>query len=203
MQDSIKQIDMEFMDMTSELGSLEGQYKLLSEQIKESKELVTKYEKDIILSTKAVELLDMVQTITKDYTCNKFETLVTQMLQFIFESDEYEFKLEFGRRGNLQELKFYIKKPNIEEIFDPMDVSGGGVLNIISVALRIVLIEISTPRIHGPMIFDESFSNLSEEYLPNAARFLKDLTKKLNRQIILITHKDHFKEEAERLIEIK
>ena len=65
---------------------------------------------------------------------------------------------------------------------------AGGTLNIISLALRIVLMEVASPKIQGFIVSDESFANLSEEHVEQASQFLKEINQKMNRQIIAISH---------------
>lgn len=203
MDQIIDNLDSILENLTSQLGNVIGQYNLLQDQIQKSEQQIQKDEQLKLHSTKAVELLNMTQKVTRNVVCNAFETLVSQALQYIFESDQYKFQLEFGRRGNLQELNFTVKKPNIEEVLDPMDTSGGGVMDIISLTLRVVLMEVSQPKIEGPLILDESLKHLSSDYLSNAYKFLEEMNQKTNRQIILITHQQSIIENAQNLIEIK
>jgi DNA repair exonuclease SbcCD ATPase subunit len=63
--------------------------------------------------------------------------------------------------------------------------------------------EVATPKINGFIISDESFANLSEDYVERASRFLKEINQKMNRQIIAISHQPKMLESASKLIEIK
>lgn len=200
--DEVKQLENQFSEFSKELVRVQHEHKLMREEHEKTKELIAKYEHDREVNTKAVELLTLVQGVTREKIKDGFETLVTYALRFIY-SQDYAFQLEFGRRGNLQELNFNIKTPEFEEPGDPMDTSGGGVLDIVSLALRAVLLEVSVPKIEGFLMLDESLKHLSKDYLMNASQFLNELNKRLGRQIIFITHQQEFIDNAENAIEIQ
>jgi DNA repair exonuclease SbcCD ATPase subunit len=200
--DEIKNLETQYDEFSKDVVRVQHEYKLMQENHEKTKELILKYENDREVHKKAVELLTVVQGVTRDKIKDGFETLVTYALRFIY-SQDYAFQLEFGRRGNLQELNFNIKTPEFEEACDPMDTSGGGVLDIVSLALRAVLLEVSVPKIEGFLMLDESLKHLSKDYLMNASEFLNELNKRLGRQIIFITHQQEFIDNAENAIEIK
>jgi DNA repair exonuclease SbcCD ATPase subunit len=203
MINKIKQLESQFEEFTQQVGSLQGEYKTLLNQQNDSNVKIEKYKKDEIIYTQAVELLSLVQKVTRDKIKNAFENIVTHALNYIFESDKYSFHLVFGRRGNLQELNFAVQTPDKTEPLNPMDTDAGGTLNVISLALRIVLMEVASPKINGFIISDESFANLSEEYVERASQFLKEINQKMNRQIIAISHQSKMLDSADKLIEVK
>lgn len=198
----LKNLETQFNEFSKEVVRVDHEHKLLKKNIENTEQLIEKYQHNREVHTKAVELLTLVQSVTRDKIKDGFETLVTFALRFIY-SDDYAFELEFGRRGNLQELNFNIKTPDFEEACDPMDTSGGGVLDIVSLALRAVLLEVSVPKIEGFLILDESLKHLSKDYLMNASQFLNELNKRVGRQIIFITHQQEFIDNAEKAIEIQ
>ncbi len=202
MQKDIKQLESDFQDLTSQLGSLKGQCSLLATQITSSEHKIEDFDHKKEIYTKAIELLTFAQQVTKEKLKTGFEQIVTYALRYIYSAD-YSFGLEFGRRGNLQEMDFNVKTPECQTPFDPLLSSGGGVLDIISLALRIALLELSKPKIEGFLLLDESFKHLSSNYLENAEKFLEAINKKIGRQIILVTHKKELLNNTKNIIEIK
>ena len=111
--------------------------------------------------------------------------IVTMALEAVF-ADPYQFKLDFVlKRGQTEAVIKFVRDGN--EI-DPLLASGGGVIDIASFALRIALWSISNPRPTNTLIFDEPFRFLSRELQPRAGEMMQQLCKKLNLQIILVTH---------------
>ena len=203
MNDQIKDIENKFENLTKNLGILQGEYNILLSQQFESDNKIKEYKSNEILYSKAIELLSLVQKISRDKIKDAFENIVSHALNYIFESDKYSFHLVFGRRGNLQELNFAVQTPDKNEPLDPMTTDAGGTLNVISFALRIVLMEVASPKINGFIISDESFANLSEDYVERASQFLKEINQKMGRQIIAISHQPKMLESADQLIEVK
>ena len=191
MQNNLIQIETQITELSSNLNNLKGQYSLLQEQIAQSTKKIIDYKQKKELYVKSVELLNYVSEVTKIKTKEGFEKIVTYALHYIYGSG-YEFKLSFGRRGNLSELKFLLKTPNCEEPLDLLDSSGGGVLDVVSLAIRVVLLQLTHQNTKTYLLLDEPFKHLSVEYLSKAENFLHVINKKLNKQIILITHKQEF-----------
>lgn len=194
--DEIKNLEDQFQEFSNEVVRTQHEYKLLKEKNQTTKELIVKYEQDRETYTKAVELLTVVQGVTRDKIKDGFENIVSWALKYIFQS-EYKFCLVFGRRGNLSELDFAIQSPDLDIPLDPMDSSGGGVLNVVSMVLRLVLMEVSMPKINGFFILDEAFKNVNgQQYIDQLNEFVIDINKKFNRQIIHITDMPNFKSDS-------
>ena len=203
MINKIKNLESQFEEFTENLGIIKGEFKTLKNQQKKSEILIEKLKKDEVIYAQAVELLTLVQRVTRDKIKDSFEMIVSHALNYVYESDKYSFYLDFRRRGNLQELFFSVLTPDKPEPLDLLKCDAGGTKNVVSLALRIVLMEIITPKINGFIISDESFANLSEKFIEKASQFLKEINQKMNRQIIAISHQPKMLESADRLIEIK
>jgi len=188
--------------LESEVSSLDGKLSLLNQQLEDY--IVKKQDLQSlqIINTKAIELLHLVKKITQDKIKTMFETVVTHALQYIHQDNNYSFSLEFSRRGSLPELKFLIKTPDMKEAHDILDTRGGGSCDIVSLALRFVLLEIS--KMPGFIFLDEPEKHLdSPETLQKMIEFVQEMQKETNRQIFWITHKDEVVESALTPIVIK
>lgn len=186
----------------NKVGRIQGEFDLIQKEYKNDIQLISRLEEDSLKYQKAVELLTQVQRVTRDEVKNKFEVLVNHALHYICGTD-YNFSLEFSTRGNLQEMKFNIQSPDFKEPHDPIESDSGGIIDIVSLALRVVLLEISLPKNQGFIVLDESLKHLSRNFLPQATLFLNELSKKLNRQIILVSHADELINNSQNTIEIK
>lgn len=101
--------------------------------------------------------------------------------------------------------KSYENRDEIEEddLEDPLSDNGGGVVDIISTAIQLVVMQAQTPMIEGPIILDEPFKMLSEEYVPMMSEFLKKISKDFGRQIIMVTHNEYLAQSAKSKIVIE
>lgn len=196
---TVNDLKLKVNKIKTDVDSLNGKISFIKESVEKNSNMISNLDKNKLQYTKAVELLTLVQKLTREKTCHEFETIVTYALQYIFNKN-YEFKLEFGKRGNLPELEFKIITEECKESIGICDASGGGIVDIAALALRLVLMEISKNK--GVLVLDECLKHLSAEYRPAAYEFLKTINTKLNKQIIFVTHADEFIQGADYKIKI-
>jgi len=128
----------------------------------------------------------------------QIEDLVNQGLFTIFEQ-AYKFKIETVTKRNNMHYEFYLYENG--EQMDIMSSKGGGPISIISIILRIVVILLLD--LEPFLVLDESLAQLSPEYIDNAAKFLKDLGKRLNFTIIMVSHSHEFMEYGDAVYKIR
>jgi DNA repair exonuclease SbcCD ATPase subunit len=128
-------------------------------------------------------------------TTKKIEAIVTTAIRSIFEKN-YTFKLSFQeKRGTITCTPLVIVD---DEEFSPKDSMGGGILDIIGFVLRITLQSIQNPRTRNVFILDEPFKFCGDLTL-KAALMLKNLSKKLKFQVLLVTHNVELKEACDKV----
>jgi len=179
-----------------------GKQELLTEQHDNLCSNIGEAELNQELNTKAIELLNFIQKETKEVIVDVFENIVTKALQFIHQSEDYKFELEFGQRGNLPELKFNLKTPDMQESHDIMNTRAGGSKDIIALALRFVLLEIS--KSPGFLFLDEPEKRLDNpETVAKMIEFIKETQRNTKRQVIIITQKQEMVDSVEDPIIVK
>ncbi len=127
------------------------------------------------------------------------EFLVTQALQFVFGGD-LEFRVKVEEKRDRPEAEFYVCSTyggDYKVETTPQDARGGGVVDVISLALRLALLHAFRPPLGGPVILDEPAKHVSEEFSPQVARFLKSFSQSLGRQIIMVSHNQHLADSAD------
>ncbi len=143
---------------------------------------------------KARAIVASVGKYTQAYLKDYIENMVTTALQSIFE-DDYSFIIDFDIKRNRPEAKISLKIRG--EVVDPRDSCGGGVLDIASFALRVVLWSIENPRSNNVIILDEAFKFLHGS-LENASKLLKKLSKDLGIQFIMISQLEELSQYADK-----
>lgn len=111
--------------------------------------------------------------------------VVTKCLQSIFD-DKYEFKIEFEQKRGRTEAELLYLKDGIE--IDPVDGDGGGVLDVASVALRMVSVILNKPYLRRLLVLDEPYKHLSKDHAERIADMLITLSEEMQMQIILVSH---------------
>ena len=162
------------------------------EQIEQNKIIIDETQKEIELIEKVSVLLQSTSEFARNQAKIQTENLVTNCLQYIFENN-IEFEIEIEELYGKPNAEFYVTT-NAEDMIiktKPELSRGGGVVDIISLALRIAFLQIHKPQIEGPLILDEPAKHVSEDYIFNVADFLKKASEMFERQIIMVTHNDH------------
>ncbi len=189
-------------DLRNEQNQLKGKLDILSSQIQTAELDLEDSECTVKEYKQAIEVLDIAQKAVRETVQKGFEIIVSNALQTVF-GQGYSLHLVYSRRGNLQQVDFVIKRPDLKEAYDPMDTSGGGAIDIVAIALRSVILELFQSKDKSPIILDEPFKHLSSGHLSQAGAFLNALSKKLGRQIIMVSHKNELVGIADNTIEIK
>jgi DNA repair exonuclease SbcCD ATPase subunit len=155
--------------LNSEVNQLQGQQIQIQGRLDNYLKLIEENKAKVLLYSKCIEILDLIQKSVSNKIKEGFENIVNYAIKSIMGDIDNVFSIDFGRHGNLSELDF-----NIE----PNDTDSGGYADIVSLALRIAVIELYKPKINGMLIFDEPFKCISKEYIQSASQFLTSIVKK-------------------------
>lgn len=153
---------------------------------------------DDIIKTKELyenvkKLLEMTAQYAREQAKGDMEYMVTQALQYVFESD-LKFVIELEDNASGPQAEFYVEsRYGGQELVKtrPQDARGGGVVDVISLALRIAMMQG-----RGVLILDEPAKQVSEEFAPNVANFLRYLTDQGDFQVIMVSHNQHLAQAA-------
>jgi len=114
------------------------------------------------------------------------EDLVTLAIESVYKRD-LKFELVFEEKRNKFECRPVIREG--DRIYEnPEDDLGGGILDIISFAFRIVLWYLADDRKRNVMMLDEPMKFVGQNLIHLAGQVIWEISHKLNIQIILVTH---------------
>lgn len=192
MIEDIELLDKKLKELENYINRQEGKRDQLHE-------LSFFHKKELDLILEESYLLEQVMILfqkTSEYARNQakdqIENLVTKCLQYIFETN-IEFQIEIEELRNKANAEFYVVN-NTPDFFlktKPEQSRGGGIVDILSLALRISFMQTHKPPIEGPLVLDEPAKHVSEEFIYNVGDFLKQSSTMFNRQIIMVTHNSH------------
>lgn len=170
----------------------QGKRDKLVEQLHENRLNIESIILDQELLEKVILLFQKTSEFARLQAKKQIETIVTKCLQYVFETD-MKFIIELEELRGKANAEFYVTSVHGDTTLKtkPELSRGGGVVDIISLALRIAFIQIHKPKIQGPLILDEPAKHLSEDYIYNVGDFLKQTSEMFNRQIIMVTHNHH------------
>lgn len=166
-----------------------GEMNVLQRQLSDFE---TKYEQE----NKTLEYIQEAQQIlqqTAKQTQNKLSfhisEFITSALQSIWGEQAYAFELRFVEKRNKTEVEMLLKTEDGEISLDNLNNirSGGGVLDVVALALRIALWSLQ-PNKQKVLILDQPLSNLDQNHLPKAGELITELSRKLDMQFLMINH---------------
>ena len=190
------------MDLNTKIREYSN-YVLLQKAKKESLEdRISELNKDLKSQEEYLDLVNKTQILLKNTSeyarkqaISQIEIVVTRFLQYVFETD-MEFKIELQEKSGVPSCEFYVvnRYDDLEIKTKPEDSRGGGVVDIVSMALRISFITQMKRRSSGPLILDEPGKHVSNDYIFNLGEFLRELSRSLDMQILMVTHNEYLKE---------
>ena len=202
MLELINEKKRELLFVRDKLNYLLGTQNTLKEERKQKSESLEKAKHMIDVYSKVVLLLQGASENARHSIVSRIEKIVTEALHEIIPNENLSFKVIFESKRGASEVTFKLFDETIKQELNVMYSYGGGIKDIISTVLRIVVIELDRTKCEGPIILDETGKNVSVEYQENFGRFLRILSEKLGKQIILITHEDNIVTQAHKVFQI-
>lgn len=125
----------------------------------------------------------------------RVEQVVTQGLQVVFGPNvSCILEKKEGARGTTYAIKLKVVTAQGEVIGDPMDSFGGGPVNITAFLFRVLMIH--RFKLARLLVLDETFNNVSREYLRAVSSLLKTLVEDHGYQILAVTHQPELAAQA-------
>ncbi len=180
------------------LMNMKAEKLVLEKSLESYRENIAKYGQDSIDIEKARAMVQFVANKLQKGLEERIVNIVNLALSSVFD-DPYEFKVVFVTRRNQTECDmFFVKNGNECE---PMEASGGGPLDIASLALRMAIWSIKKTRaLH---ILDEPAKFLSRDMQDKASDMLHLLSEELGIQLIIVSHIPEMITAADRVFEVK
>lgn len=193
--------------MFSELQSLTNHYHRLSGEKQMLEKTIAKTESEL----KQLHIPELEQCLLvlqklgghqREIARKRLEELGTLALQYSLGPDnQLIIQLKEVRKKPIAEVYVYNKTTGFQT--DPLEANGGGIVDILSIAMRIVALQcIQNPSVEGPILLDEPFKMVSEEYIPMIVNFTKTISQEFGRQIILVTHNPYLAENCDQILRV-
>lgn len=187
--------------LRAERDQLRGRITAYQNEIDALKASVDTLTGSIELEEHASVLLTKASDVARASMLNVIQDTVTAALLAVFGDDkEMKFEVRLGTLGSTPTADWIVRTGVVAG--NPEDAAGGGVADVVSIALRLALLELVRPKPTGPIIFDEPGKMVSADYAPALARFLSEYAHRIGRQIIMVTHNIAMVEAADHVIEV-
>ena len=148
----------------------------------------------------AREIIREVGLKTQEQLSFHISDIASLALDSVFDNP-YKLEVEFVQRRNKTECDLYFVRD--EEKMDPLSASGGGAVDVTAFALRIASWSMNQPHTRPVIILDEPLRFLSVDLQERASTMIKEISKKLGLQFIIITHESTLATYADKVFETK
>ena len=187
-------------DLRRRLDMIQGQRQQTLRILNTTKEKEQEAKKHVEYCEKAQVVIQKVARQTQEELEYQVSELVTLAMSAVF-PDPYELKLEFNLRRGRTEADISFVRDGVE--IDPMSASGGGAVDVASFALQVSLWSLQVPRNRRVLYFDEPLKFLKgKNYPEKGARMIKEISKKLGIQILMVSHSPELIEGADRVFRV-
>ncbi len=177
--------------------AVQGQKELLKKQYDKEKIELEKIKKRSAVLEKLQVIIQQTAKDMQEQVRVHIEDIVQLAIDSCF-PEKYVFQVLYEIKRGRTEAQISLLE-NGNRVY-PLDAAGGGVVDIISFALRIAVWTLSNST--NTIILDEPFRFLSRDLQPEAGKILKELSKKLNLQFIIVTHNPALEEQADKLFTV-
>jgi DNA repair ATPase RecN len=190
----------EFASTLRDIHELVGTKKQVHEDIKSSRRSRDNYKTRVEDSLKARTLMQKVATEIQTELGLHLTSLVNLALASVF-PEPYKLVVNFVERRGTIECDLLFRKDSLgDALIQPMDGSGGGPLDVVSFALRCIFWALDTDTKRPIMFLDEPFKYVSTDLHPLCGQMLREISKKLGMQVIMVSHLPSIIECADKII---
>lgn len=180
--------------LRSRVDQLTGKQQALQDELAQARQSAALAQGDIADWQKIQALFGKVSEFAREQLTIRVEQTVTAALQAIFKDSHLEFKIGLSTLGGKPAAQWQVVSSYETDgktttvAANPEDARGGGITDVVSLALRLALLELARPKPEGPVLLDEPGKMISQEYVPNLAEFLRQYAARTGRQVIMVTH---------------
>lgn len=199
---TLPMLEVEIQTLQSRYDRESGILSSLEEQLADKHDRLESTNEDITIGEQVQLLFAKTSEFARAQIKVHVERTVTAALQAVF-GREIWFEVSLRELGGQSAADWRVvdsmenASGEYEVAGDPEEARGGGVSDIVSLALRLAMLELVRPKPEGPIILDEVGKHVSAEHREALGEFLRSYAQQTGRQIILITHMDELASAAD------
>jgi len=163
-----------------------GEVRLLKSQRNKVVTELEDCEDELNINIKSRSVLDALSKLTEKNVKEYIEPLITEALRTVFGYD-ITFGLVFDFERNQVVVRFSLTDGHGNKVEgDIEEMKGGGILDVISIVLRFVLLELF--NLEGAVVLDEPGKFVDTAHQPALGSLILSFSEKFQRQILIVTH---------------
>jgi len=167
---------------------LEGQFNSYKSRLSDIENEISDYKESNDIIEKANTFLLSFSESIRQKIKNRLEYIVNMALQAVFTDKQLQFNIIAKRTKTGLTYDLYIRNLDNDTIIPMYDSNGGGVFDIITMALRISFLRILRGQLRQVLVLDEPFKNLDKIRTQLAVKWLNLISEQMEIQFIIVTH---------------
>ena len=172
---------MNAFELSNKVSEFKGRLWSAQKNLETSNSDLEKSKSDLEAANGLKAVIQQVAKETQDKLRLRFEAIVQACLDAVF-PDTYKFIMEFVSRRGQVEVDMWLDHDGTR--MDPLDSNGGGVVDVMSISLRLCCLTLSTNS--KLLLLDEPFGHLRGEARERLGELLSIISEKLNVQIFMV-----------------
>lgn len=172
---------MNAFELSNKVSEFKGRLWTAQKNLETANSDLAKSKSDLEAANGLKAVIQQVAKETQDKLRLRFEAIVQACLDAVF-PDTYKFMMEFVSRRGQVEVDMWLDHDGTR--MDPLDSNGGGVVDVMSISLRLCCLTLSTNS--KLLLLDEPFGHLRGEARERLGELLSIISEKLNVQIFMV-----------------
>jgi len=163
-----------------------AQFNFIKNKVSKNSTTIADLESKIIKTSKSINFLNNFVEYTRSQIKGKIEDIVNSALKCVFIDKSLLFKIvpNITKRGVNYDM-YIDTNGNLTPL---LDCKGGGVLDIITLSIRIAFLRMFSSHLRQTLILDEPFKNLDADRISPACEWLRLISKEFEIQFIMVSH---------------
>jgi len=179
-----------------------GQFQALKERLVTAQEKLIVFTEKEDVTLKASLFLQSLSDQTRLQVIDKISGIVTDALQTV-KDPNLVFSMQLVTKANQPTLEMNIVDKLSGQAYDVLTSFGGGVCDIVSLALRVALLVKWQPALSRVLILDEACKHVAHKDQELLAVFVRKLSEQLGVQFVWISHSEVLQNQAHKIFEIQ
>jgi len=191
-------VDQLRIRFTKVSATIAAKRELLAKQLADAESLIASASSKVELLDKVGHVLSKVAELSRRDTINRLEVLISYALQTILDEPSYRFFIQEREQKNGIIYEFMYEKFGLPPVPLGADTSGGGVGDIASTFLAIIIPIFLNQKARRFVVLDERFKHLHVSNLSRVAQVIKFLSQKLGIQFLIVTQREELLQAADK-----
>lgn len=171
---------------------------IIQNKINELDERLSKLSVDLQIGQESLQFVEDISNSKRNIFKSTLESLITEAVREIY-GLEYRIELDYSIKNNRSYVDIVLSYDKEKgTVRRTMEGFGGGMSDVISVPLRLLVI-LSSKNTDRVCILDEAYKHVDLERIEFVGKFLKTIANKMDMQILMSTHHEDLQKEADKI----